>query len=121
VIRCQQSAKNAMKSPHNGAGLFLPCLRWRCGVLLRPSEIGFMGGSLVKRKSLLMLTGVLVLCLAALLPKARAWEFNLGGSWTWTYEYYNEQGRNGFFGPFDVDADNSLANEPLAKCLEDDE
>ena len=35
---------------------------------------------------------------------AFAWEFSLSGSLTWTYETYSQQGRAGFFGPYDVDA-----------------
>ena len=35
---------------------------------------------------------------------AFAWEFSLSGSLTWTYETYSQQGRSGFFGPYDVDA-----------------
>ena len=35
---------------------------------------------------------------------AFAWEFSMSGSLTWTYETYSQQGRSGFFGPYDVDA-----------------
>ncbi len=47
-----------------------------------------------------------VLCVAGLLQSGDAWEFDLAGNWNWTYEYYNQQGRNGFFGPYDVDVEN---------------
>ncbi len=44
-----------------------------------------------------------------------AWEFNLTGSLMWSYETYSQQGRSGFFGPYDSDASatasqNSAAN-----------
>jgi hypothetical protein len=32
-----------------------------------------------------------------------AWEFNLQGQTTWKYQYYSQQGRLGFFGPYDID------------------
>ena len=36
-----------------------------------------------------------------------AWEFRLSGETTYAYEYYNQQGRSGFFGPYDVDRGNN--------------
>jgi hypothetical protein len=60
----------------------------------------------VKTGRVLTLAGVVALSIACMLPIAHAWEFNLAGNWAWTYEYYTQQGRNGFFGPYDVDADN---------------
>lgn len=40
----------------------------------------------------------------------QAWEFSMSGSLMWTYEMYSQQGRAGFFGPYDVDA--SAAYDP---------
>lgn len=34
---------------------------------------------------------------------AMAWEFELAGSFNWTYEWYNQNGHKGFFGPYNVD------------------
>ena len=34
---------------------------------------------------------------------AHCWDFSLSGQTSWTYEYYTQTGRNGFFGPYDVD------------------
>jgi hypothetical protein len=42
-------------------------------------------------------------CLIIGVGQASAWEFGLSGDWNWKYEYYNEQGRSGFFGQFDRD------------------
>lgn len=33
----------------------------------------------------------------------RGWELSLTGDLTWTYEWYGQTGRNGFFGTYDVD------------------
>jgi hypothetical protein len=43
---------------------------------------------------------------------AHAWEFEMTGSMNWVYEYYNQRGNKGFFGPsnLDVDAPNNTAN-----------
>ncbi|MGC8605846.1 MAG: hypothetical protein ACP5VS_19445, partial [Desulfomonilaceae bacterium] len=49
------------------------------------------------------LTAVLI-CL--LLPSAHAWEFDLTGTFAWTHEWYNQQGAQGFFGNYNVDAAN---------------
>ncbi len=34
---------------------------------------------------------------------ALGWEFQMTGSLTWTHEFYNQSGPNGFFGPYNVD------------------
>ncbi|AFM27576.1 hypothetical protein [Desulfomonile tiedjei] len=34
---------------------------------------------------------------------ALAWEFELAGSFNWTYEWYNQTGHKGFFGQYNVD------------------
>jgi hypothetical protein len=48
-------------------------------------------------------TAVLVLC-AALCPfPSAAWEFSMTGSFNWSYQWYNQRGIQGFFGPYNVD------------------
>lgn len=32
-----------------------------------------------------------------------AWEFEMGGSFNWTHEWYTQRGARGFFGPYNVD------------------
>lgn len=40
----------------------------------------------------------------AWLPSAAfGWEFKMEGSMRWTYEWYQQRGNNGFFGPYNVD------------------
>jgi hypothetical protein len=46
---------------------------------------------------------VLVGCLCFSILPAQAWEFELAGSFNWTYEWYSQQGAKGFFGPYNVD------------------
>ena len=46
----------------------------------------------------------LVTCLPFLAPPASAWEFELGTTFAWTYEWYDQLGARGFFGPYDRDA-----------------
>ena len=49
---------------------------------------------------LLLAVGVSTACFA---PSAFGWEFNMGVSFNWTYEWYDQQGHSGFFGPYNVD------------------
>ena len=48
-----------------------------------------------------------VLIIAAFIPVTAgplpAWELKLTGSLNWAYEFYNQMGSNGFFGPYDAD------------------
>ena len=37
------------------------------------------------------------------LCSALAWEFELAGSFNWTYEFYSQRGSKGFFGPYNAD------------------
>ena len=46
---------------------------------------------------------VLGTCLPFLAPPALGWEFELAGSFNWTYEWYSQRGSKGFFGPYNVD------------------
>ncbi|MCX5873004.1 MAG: hypothetical protein NTY51_07185, partial [Deltaproteobacteria bacterium] len=52
-----------------------------------------------------ILIAVFVVIISALFQArfAHAWEFKLTGNFAWTYEFYNQTGHNGFFGPYDVD------------------
>ncbi|MEW6139946.1 MAG: hypothetical protein AB1733_17115, partial [Thermodesulfobacteriota bacterium] len=58
----------------------------------------------MKRIHFLMLA---VLTLAAsscfLATPVQAWEFELAGSFNWSYEWYNQRGSKGFLGPYNVD------------------
>ncbi|MGB6065287.1 MAG: hypothetical protein WBG50_10790 [Desulfomonilaceae bacterium] len=49
---------------------------------------------------LLVVYGV---CSTFFAPCAFGWEFDLGVNFNWAYEWYNQQGHNGFFGPYNVD------------------
>ncbi len=44
-------------------------------------------------------------CVPILVIPAHAWEFGMTGSMTWTYQFYNQSGHKGFFGPYNVDVD----------------
>jgi hypothetical protein len=48
-----------------------------------------------------------ILIIAAFIPvtvaSSPAWELKLTGSMNWFYEFYNQMGSQGFFGPFDAD------------------
>ncbi|MGO8820766.1 MAG: hypothetical protein ACLQO6_06000 [Desulfomonilaceae bacterium] len=44
------------------------------------------------------------LLMGMLLTSAHAWEFDLKGTFAWSHEWYNQQGSQGFFGRYDVDA-----------------
>lgn len=41
--------------------------------------------------------------------ESRAWEFSMQGAFNYIYEYYGQQGKQGFFGPFDVDRSQGTA------------
>ncbi len=54
----------------------------------------------------LKLVVAVLLCIAfipVMAGPSRAWEFKLTGSLNWYYEYYNQLGSQGFFGPYNVD------------------
>jgi hypothetical protein len=46
---------------------------------------------------------VLGLCLACLPSTAMGWELKMQGSMRWSYEWYQQRGSRGFFGPYDLD------------------
>lgn len=52
---------------------------------------------------LLAISLVVLLSLTLTPVQVRAWEYAMEGAFTNTYEYYLGQGKNGFFGTFDVD------------------
>ncbi len=58
------------------------------------------------KKSGLVYVGLTALLLISLSVPAQAWEFQLKGTFAWSYEWYNQQGSNGFFGNYNVDAAN---------------
>jgi hypothetical protein len=69
----------------------------------------------VTKKRLLFVFSVVTLLLTLTVIQTQAWEFSMSGSLMWTYETYSQQGRSGFFGPYDSDASgasttNSAAN-----------
>ncbi|MEW6138146.1 MAG: hypothetical protein AB1733_07935, partial [Thermodesulfobacteriota bacterium] len=54
------------------------------------------------RGALLFVT-VLTVCIGLSVFSAHAWEFELAGSFNWSYEWYNQRGSKGFLGPYNVD------------------
>ncbi|MBI4962690.1 MAG: hypothetical protein HY913_05375 [Desulfomonile tiedjei] len=56
------------------------------------------------RKIRFLFTALTVgLCLSMFAFPAFAWEFGMTGTMNWYYEFYNQRGSNGFFGPYNVD------------------
>ena len=55
-------------------------------------------------KRLLLLMAVIGLSVTVLVVPAPAWEFSMDGALTWKFECRGQAGREGFFGPFDIDA-----------------
>jgi hypothetical protein len=47
---------------------------------------------------------VIGLSISVLVAPAPAWEFSMDGAFTWKFEYRGQGGREGFFGPFGIDA-----------------
>ncbi len=54
----------------------------------------------------LVSTVTILIVVTFLFPSAYAWEFDLKGTFAWSHEWYNQQGSQGFFGRYDVDAAN---------------
>ncbi|MGO9121087.1 MAG: hypothetical protein ACLQPD_26180 [Desulfomonilaceae bacterium] len=46
-------------------------------------------------------------CISMLMAPAHAWEFKMTGSMNWVYQFANQSGDKGFFGPYNVDVDNA--------------
>jgi hypothetical protein len=55
----------------------------------------------IPRGMLFAIIAMQVLALSA--TAAFGWELEMGGSFNWTYEWYGQQGAQGFFGRYDVD------------------
>ena len=58
----------------------------------------------MNRYRLLLLMTVIGLSISVLVAPAPAWEFSMDGAFTWKFEYRGQGGREGFFGPYGVDA-----------------
>ncbi|MEI7451489.1 MAG: hypothetical protein WCJ75_17915, partial [Desulfomonile sp.] len=58
----------------------------------------------MNRYKILLLTIIVGLSIPLLVAPAPAWEFSMDGAYTWEFEYRGQGGREGFFGPYDVDA-----------------
>ena len=57
----------------------------------------------MNRYKILLLTVIVGLSIPLLVAPAPAWEFSMDGAFTWEFEYRGQGGREGFFGPYDVD------------------
>lgn len=68
----------------------------------------------MSKNRLLLVVTIAIQCLALNVTQPQAWEFSLSGSLMWTYETYSQQGRAGFFGPYDVDASATSATNGAA-------
>ncbi len=55
------------------------------------------------RVSILVPSAALVICITCLGLPAAAWEFEMEGQFTWTYQTFSQMGHRGFFGPYNVD------------------
>jgi hypothetical protein len=63
----------------------------------------------MNRYKILLLTAIVGLSIPLLVAPAPAWEFSMDGAFTWEFEYRGQGGREGFFGPYDVDAGSGIA------------
>ncbi|MDQ1240485.1 MAG: hypothetical protein QG577_2671 [Thermodesulfobacteriota bacterium] len=52
---------------------------------------------------------LIVLCMPGL---GHAWEFGLKGTFYWSYEWYDQMGNRGFFGPYNVDEGTRTGDPP---------
>jgi hypothetical protein len=66
----------------------------------------------MRKRGLLVLTVLIGFGLLFLPGTASAWEFTMEGGLTWELEAIGQQGTNGFFGRYDVDAGSGLAGAP---------
>ncbi|MFH0826107.1 MAG: hypothetical protein V2B18_25430, partial [Pseudomonadota bacterium] len=57
----------------------------------------------MRRLSKLFRAAGIVACLCFSVGLGHGWELELTGSFNWTYEFYSQQGNNGFFGAANVD------------------
>lgn len=49
-------------------------------------------------------SAIVVLLTMGPVPEAGAWELQMAGSFTWTYEWYTQRGHKGFLGPYNTDS-----------------
>src|SRR5208337_965324 len=63
------------------------------------------GGTECMKKLLSVL--LCLACICMLTAPAHAWEFKMTGSMNWVYQFANQSGDKGFFGPYNVDVDNA--------------
>jgi len=68
----------------------------------------------MNRYRLLVLFAVIGLSIPLMVAPAPAWEFSMDGAFTWEFEYRGQGGREGFFGPYDVDAGSGTAALPAS-------
>jgi opacity protein-like surface antigen len=68
----------------------------------------------MNRYKILLLTAIVGLSIPLLVAPAPAWEFSMDGAFTWEFEYRGQGGREGFFGPYDVDAGSGIATAFVA-------
>ncbi len=57
----------------------------------------------MERRTVIAAALGLTACLLLGATSSEAWEFEMGGSFNWTYEWYDQAGSKGFFGPYNVD------------------
>jgi hypothetical protein len=60
-------------------------------------------------KKLAVVGLALLVLVPVLAAPALGWEFEMTGSMNWAYEYYFQQGKNGFFGRYNADVDGGQA------------
>ncbi len=56
-----------------------------------------------------LLAGIVAYGISTFDCSSHAWEFSMGGSFSWEYETAGQLGRNGLFGTYDVDAGSGVA------------
>ena len=71
----------------------------------------------MNRYKILLLTAIVGLSIPLLVAPAPAWEFSMDGVYTWEFEYRGQGGKDGFFGPYDVDWGSGTGTVPGAGTL----
>ncbi len=57
----------------------------------------------MRGRGALLFATVLTVSIGLSVLSAHAWEFEMAGSFNWSYEWYNQRGSKGFLGPYNVD------------------
>lgn len=57
----------------------------------------------IRRSGYRFLPAALMLCIVLCPFPSAAWEFSMIGQFNWTYQWYNQRGAKGFFGPYNID------------------